>query len=111
MPPTRPRACARPRSPADAVPGSTVLQDDVDAQILLQDGTWDWAEITGQRQNARGRWCIGLRCYASPSVGGREGWFVYGAERVRRLAPVPLENRIRLVTCRSSGAIRRACTR
>jgi hypothetical protein len=27
----------------DAVPRPTVLLDDVDAQILLQDGTWDRA--------------------------------------------------------------------
>ena len=44
-----------PAPPADAVPASTVLQDDMDAQILLQDGTWDWTEVTGQQQNARGR--------------------------------------------------------
>lgn len=43
--------------PADAVPGSTIAQDE-DAEILLRDGTWVWAQVIGQRCDRVGRWCI-----------------------------------------------------
>jgi hypothetical protein len=69
--------------PADAVPGSTIPEDS-EAEILLQDGTWAWAQVTGQRKDRHGRWCVGLRWYASPSVGGREGWYLYDAGFIRR---------------------------
>ena len=69
--------------PADAVPGSTI-QEDTEAEILLQDGTWAWAQVTGQRKDRHGRWCVGLRWYASPAVGGREGWYLYDAALIRR---------------------------
>ena len=32
--------------PADAVPGSTIPEDS-EAEILLRDGTWVWAQVTG----------------------------------------------------------------
>jgi hypothetical protein len=69
--------------PADAVPGSTIPED-TEAEILLQDGSWVWAQVIGQRKDRRGRWCIGLRWYASPSVGGREGWYLFDPGRIRR---------------------------
>ena len=34
--------------PADAVPGSTIPEDS-EAEILLRDGTWVWAQVIGQR--------------------------------------------------------------
>jgi hypothetical protein len=69
--------------PADAVPGSTIPED-TEAEILLQDGTWAWAQVTGQRKDRHGRWCVGLRWYASPAVGGREGWYLYDSRLIRR---------------------------
>jgi hypothetical protein len=57
--------------PADAVPGSTIPED-TEAEVLLRDGTWTWARVIGQRKDRHGRWCVGLRWYASSSVGGRE---------------------------------------
>src|SRR6202034_3171870 len=61
--------------PADAVPGSTIPEDS-EAEILLRDGTWVWAQVIGQRKDRHGRWCVGIRWYASPTVGGREGWYL-----------------------------------
>src|SRR6266702_382321 len=69
--------------PADAVPGSTIPED-TEAEVLLRDGTWTWARVIGQRKDRHGRWCIGLRWYASSSVGGREGWFLLDWEKIRR---------------------------
>jgi len=69
--------------PADAVPGS-MIPEDTEAEILLRDGTWVWAQVIGQRRDRHGRWCIGLRWYASPAVGGREGWYLYDPELIRR---------------------------
>jgi hypothetical protein len=80
--PTREPALER-AMPADAVPGSTIPED-TEAEILLQDGTWAWAQVTGQRKDRHGRWCVGLRWYASPAVGGREGWYLYDARLIRR---------------------------
>lgn len=54
------------------------------AQVLLQDGSWAWAQMIGRRQDRRGRWCIGIRWYASPSIVGRESWYPYRADAVRR---------------------------
>ena len=79
--------------PADAVPGSTIPEDS-EAEILLQDGTWAWAQVTGQRKDRHGRWCVGLRWYASPAVGGREGWYLYDPAFIRR----PLEH-LGLASC------------
>ena len=69
--------------PADAVPGSTIPED-TEAEIQLRDGTWVWAQVIGQRKDRQGRWCVGLRWYASPSVGGREGWFLLDSRYIRR---------------------------
>jgi hypothetical protein len=70
--------------PADAVEGSTRLEDS-DAGVLLQDGTWADARVIGQRRDRHGRWCVGIRWYASSAVGGREGWFLYDPAGIRRL--------------------------
>ena len=32
-------------------------------------------------------WCVGLRWYASPAVGGREGWYLYDPWLIRRPGP------------------------
>src|SRR5580700_1714349 len=74
--------------PADAVPGSTIPEDS-EAEILLRDGTWVWAQVIGQRKDRHDRWCVGIRWYASPTVGGREGWYLYDPRLIRRppLAP------------------------
>jgi hypothetical protein len=69
--------------PADAVPGSTIPED-TEAEIQLRDGTWVWAQVIGQRKDRQGHWCVGLRWYASPSVGGREGWFILDQRHIRR---------------------------
>lgn len=69
--------------PADAVPGSTIPED-TEAEIQLRDGTWIWAQVIGQRKDRQGHWCVGLRWYASPSVGGREGWFILDQRHIRR---------------------------
>ena len=69
--------------PADAVPGFTIPED-TEAEIELRDGTWVWAQVIGQRKDRQGRWCVGLRWYASPSVGGREGWYLLDSRYIRR---------------------------
>ena len=69
--------------PADAVTGSTIPEDS-EAEILLRDGAWVWAQVIGQRKDRHGRWCVGLRWYASPTVGGREGWYLYDPRLIRR---------------------------
>jgi len=69
--------------PADAVPGSTVREDS-DAEVLLNDGSWAWCRVIGQRRDRHGRWCVGLRWYASPSIESREGWYLLDRERIRR---------------------------
>ncbi len=69
--------------PADAVAGSTIPED-TEAEMQLRDGTWVWAQVIGQRKDRQGRWCVGLRWYASPSVGGREGWFILDQRYIRR---------------------------
>jgi hypothetical protein len=69
--------------PADAVPGSTIPED-TEAEVLMQDGTWVWCQVIGQRKDRHGRWCVGLRWYASPSIGGREGWFRLDRRYIRR---------------------------
>lgn len=71
--------------PALAVPGSTIPEHS-QAEVMLTDGTWAGATVTGQRKDARGRWCIGLQWYAGPAIGGREGWFLYDPKRIRRPA-------------------------
>ncbi len=75
--------------PADAVPGSTIPEDS-EAEIQLRDGTWVWAQVIGQRKDRQGRWCVGLRWYASPSVGGREGWYLLNRRYIRRQNPALL---------------------
>lgn len=77
--------------PADAVPGSTIPEDS-EAEIQLRDGTWVWAQVIGQRKDRQGRWCVGLRWYASPSVGGREGWYLLDRRHIRRQL-IPLTGR------------------
>jgi hypothetical protein len=69
--------------PADAVPGS-MIPEDGEAEVLLRDGAWVWAQVIGQRKDRHGRWCVGLRWYASPAVGGREGWYLYDPGLIRR---------------------------
>src|SRR5512135_1265164 len=71
--------------PADAVPGSTIPER-TEAQVELRYGSWVWCEVIGQRKDRQGRWCIGIRWYASPSVGGREGWYVLDGSRIRRFS-------------------------
>lgn len=77
--------------PADAVPGSTIPED-TEAEIQLRDGTWVWAQVIGQRKDRQGRWCVGLRWYASPSVGGREGWYLLDSRYIRRPNPALCSN-------------------
>lgn len=69
--------------PADALPGSTIPED-TDALVELQDGTWFLCRVIGQRKDRHGRWCIGLRWYASPAIGGREDWFLLDANHIAR---------------------------
>jgi hypothetical protein len=71
--------------PADAVPGSTIPEDS-DALVQLQDGTWLLCRVIGQRKDRHGRWCVGLRWYASPSIGGREGWFLFDTAHIQRIS-------------------------
>ena len=79
--------------PADALPGS-IIPERTEAQVQLQDGSWIWCEVIGQRKDRQGRWCVGIRWYASPSVGGREGWYLLDGYRIRRFNPA-LSHRIR----------------
>lgn len=69
--------------PADAVPGSTIPEDS-DAEVQLRDGSWVLARVIGQRRDQHGRWCVGIRWYASSAIGGREGWFLYQPDGIRR---------------------------
>jgi hypothetical protein len=69
--------------PSDAVPGSTIPEDS-GAEVLLRDGSWTWCRVIGQRRDRRGRWCVGIRWYASCAVGGREGWHLLDRTKLRR---------------------------
>jgi hypothetical protein len=40
--------------------------------------------VIGPRKDRHGRWRIEIRWYASPSIGGRESWYSYRADAVRR---------------------------
>ena len=40
--------------PADAIPGSTLLED-TEAEVQLQDGSWVWCQVIGQRKDQHGR--------------------------------------------------------
>jgi hypothetical protein len=75
--------------PADARPGSTIPED-TEAEVLLQDGTWVWCHVIGQRKDRHDRWCVGIRWYASPLIGGREGWFLLDRRYIRRPNPALL---------------------
>jgi hypothetical protein len=88
--------------PADAVPGSTIPEDS-DAEVLLQDGSWTWCRVIGQRRDRHGRWCVGLRWYASPSIGGREGWYLLDRTRIRRPGLRHTEGRPRSLARRLRG--------
>jgi hypothetical protein len=79
--------------PADAVHGSTVSED-TEAEVVLQDGTWVWCQVIGQRKDRQGRWCVGIRWYASPSIGGREGWFLLDHRYSRRPDGLILQRRM-----------------
>ena len=35
----------------------------------MQDGSWVWCQVIRRRKDRHGRWCVGLRWYASPSIG------------------------------------------
>jgi hypothetical protein len=52
------------------------------------ESAWIWCQVIGQRQDRRGRWCVGIRWYASPSIGGREGWFLLGSYIRRQKGPL-----------------------
>src|SRR5580693_2912205 len=95
--------------PAEAVPGSTIPED-TEAEIQLRDGTWVWAQVIGQRKDRQGRWCVGLRWYASPSVGGREGWYLLDSRYIHRPNPA-LSHRTRAtwITVRPGRMTRRSC--
>lgn len=70
--------------PADAVPGSTIPER-TDAEVLLQDGTWAWCEVIGQRKDRRGRWCVEIRYYPSSAIGESGGWYVLDEAKIRRV--------------------------
>jgi hypothetical protein len=72
--------------PADAVPSSTIPEDG-EAEVQLNDGSWAWCQVIGQRKDRKGRWCIGIRYYPSSAIGGYEGWYVLDAGKIRRLRP------------------------
>jgi hypothetical protein len=97
--------------PADAVPGSTIPKG-TEAEVQLSDGTWTWEQVIGQRKDRPGRWCVGLRWYASASIGGREGWFQLDPAKVRRVslpaAPTLLMTATRAYPSRHVG-IRYGC--
>ena len=78
--------------PVDALPGSTIPER-TEAQVQLQDGSWIWCEVIGQRKDRQRRWCVGIRWYASPSVGGREGWYVLDDSRIRRFSTLASDQR------------------
>lgn len=84
--------------PADALPGSTITER-TEAQVQLRDGSWVWCEVVGQRKDRHGRWCVGIRWYASPRVGGREGWYVRDGSRIRRFSTLTSDRR-RPPSCR-----------
>ena len=69
--------------PADTVPGSTIPKN-TEAEVQLRDGFWVWCQVIGQRRDRHGWWCIGIRWYASPPIGGREGWYLYDPALIRR---------------------------
>ena len=69
--------------PADAVPGSTIPED-IEAEILLQDGSWAWCRVIGQRKDRHGRWCVGIEYYSNATIGQSGGWHVLDPRPIRR---------------------------
>ncbi len=35
---------------------SRTLSEDTEAEVVLQDGTWVWCQLIGQRKDRHGRW-------------------------------------------------------
>jgi hypothetical protein len=70
--------------PADAVPGSTRLED-TQAEVQLRDGSWVWCQVVGQRKDRHGRWCIGIRYYPNSAIGESGGWYLLDTRFIRRL--------------------------
>jgi hypothetical protein len=70
--------------PADVGPGPTFFEK-TDAEVLLRDGSWVWCRVIGQRQDRHGRWCVGIRYYPNATIGESGGWYLYDAQRIRRV--------------------------
>jgi hypothetical protein len=69
--------------PADAVPGSTIPED-TEAEVLLNDGSWVWCQVIGQRRDRNGRWCVGIRYYPSSAIGEYQDWYLLDVTKIRR---------------------------
>ena len=69
--------------PAD-VGSNPTLFEDTDAEVMLRDGSWVWCQITGQRKDRHGRWCVGIRYYPNATIGESGGWYLYDPRRIRR---------------------------
>jgi hypothetical protein len=69
--------------PADVVPGGTIPVD-VQAEVLLLDGSWAWCRVIGQRKDKYGRWCVGIRYYPNATIGESGGWYLFDSRHIRR---------------------------
>ena len=56
--------------------------------MLMDDGSWQYAEVLSESRDIRGRWRIKLLWYGTDSEGHRsqrEDWLIYEARKIRRL--------------------------
>jgi hypothetical protein len=70
--------------PADVGPGP-VFFEHTDAEVLLNDGSWVWCLVIGQRKDRHGRWCVGIRYYPNAAIGESGGWYLFDSRHIRRI--------------------------
>jgi hypothetical protein len=75
------RAC-----PSGAVAGTYEPRDHLPLSVLMDDGTWQYAEAMGWARDISGAWRIQLLWYGTDSAGHAatfETWYLYDAGRLR----------------------------
>jgi hypothetical protein len=83
--------------PADVGPGPTLFED-IDAEVMLRDGSWVWCQVIGQRKDRHDRWCVGIRYYPNAAIGESGGWYLYDPQRIRHAQdlPAPVQSHLML---------------
>lgn len=77
-----------PAHPSGAVAGTYQPVDHALTEVLMDDGTWQHAEVMGEARATRGRWRVLLLWYGLDSKGHQsqfETWFMFDPEKLRRV--------------------------